>query len=211
MRGFISEMGTVLRIHVARQYGEFTMTRAAGPAREIARPGLPPTEIAIKIRRHHLKLRPPQPGDIGRVVERHGALYAAEYGWDWTFEALVAQVASEFILKFKPARDRCWIAELDGAIVGSAFVVEKTAEIAKLRLVYVEPDARGLGISRHLLDAASAFATAAGYRTMMLWTNRNLLAARALYASAGFVMTAEDGYHGFGHDLVGETWERPLP
>ena len=187
------------------------MTGVANPARQNPTLGLPPAEIVIDARGHHLQLRPPQPGDIGFVVHRHGALYADEYGWDWTFEALVAQVASEFALKFNPARDRCWIAELDGRSVGSAFVVEKSAGIAKLRLVYVEPEARGLGISRHLLDAAMAFASAAGYAKMMLWTNRNLIAARGLYASAGFVMTAEDPNRGFGHDLVGETWERPLP
>ena len=157
-----------------------------------------------------LILRAPGPGDIGWVIHRHGALYASEYGWDWTFEALVAQVASEFILKFRPARDRGWIAELDGRVVGSAFVVEKTGEIAKLRLLYVEPEARGLGISRHLLNATLTFARTAGYQTMMLWTNRNLAAARGLYASAGFKMTLQEPYRGFGHDLVGETWELPL-
>ena len=143
-------------------------------------------------------------------MHRHGALYAAEYDWDWTFEALVAHVASEFAIKFKPARERCWIAELDGRIIGATFVVEKTAEIAKLRLVYVEPEARGLGISRLMLGAALTFARSADYRTMMLWTNRNLVAARGLYASAGFTLTLEEPYHGFGHDLVGETWELGL-
>jgi GNAT superfamily N-acetyltransferase len=172
---------------------------------------LPPPVIVHQANGKLLRLRPPAPGDMGWVVHRHGALYAADYGWDWTFEALVAQVASEFVLKFNPARERCWIAELDGRVVGSAFVVGKSAEIAKLRLVYVEPDARGLGISRHLLDASLAFAAAAGYAKMMLWTNRNLTAARGLYASSGFTMTLEEPYHGFGHDLVGETWERVLP
>jgi GNAT superfamily N-acetyltransferase len=192
---------------------------------EGACPSLPPQEIVHDVRGKTLRLRPPAPGDIGWVVHRHGALYAAEYGWDWTFEALVAQVASEFVLKFNPALDRCWIAELEGRVVGSAFVVAKPGEdagpgegagdtsggIAKLRLVYVEPDARGYGISRHLLDASLAFAHAAGYAKMMLWTNRNLAAARGLYASTGFAMTLEEPYHGFGHDLVGETWERALP
>ncbi len=178
-----------------------------------ARPAvaLPAAEIVADVRGRSLRLRPPAPGDIGWVVHRHGALYAAEFGWDWTFEALVAQVASEFVLKFQPERERCWIAELDGRVVGSSFVVEKSAEVAKLRLVYVEPDARGLGISRHLLQASLAFAAAAGYVTMKLWTNRNLTAARGLYASAGFKMTLEEPYRGFGHDLVGETWERALP
>ena len=158
-----------------------------------------------------LLLRPPRAGDIGHVVQRHGALYAEEYGWDWTFEALVAQVAAEFIMQYKPTRDRCWIAELNGRVVGSTFVVEKSDAIAKLRLVYVEPDARGHGIARHLLEAALAFATTAGYTQMMLWTNHNLTAARSLYAAAGFTMTLEEPYRGFGHDLVGETWHRPLP
>ena len=176
-----------------------------------AEPLLPAETIVHQIRGRVLRLRPPVPGDMGWVTHRHGALYYAEYGWDWTFEALVGVVTSEFVTKFKAGRDRCWIAELDGRVVGSTFVVEKSADIAKLRLVYVEPDARGFGVSRLMLDAALAFATAAGYSTMMLWTNRNLTAARGLYASAGFKLTLEEPYHGFGHDLVGETWERPLP
>lgn len=171
---------------------------------------LPPERLVCDVKGRTLVLRPPLPGDIGFVVHRHGVLYAAEYGWDWTFEALVAQVAAEFILKFKPARERCWIVELDGRIVGATFVVEKSTDTAKLRLVYVEPDARGLGLSRCMLEVALAFAVAAGYTRMMLWTNRNLIAARALYAGAGFSMTQEEPYRGFGHDLVGETWERPL-
>lgn len=172
---------------------------------------LPPATILFDLHGRNLVLRPPKAGDIGHVVSRHGALYAAEYGWDWSFEALVAQVASEFVLKYNAARERCWLAEMDGRIVGSTFVVEKSAATAKLRLVYVEPDARGLGISRRMLDAALAFAVAAEYREMMLWTNRNLTAARGLYASAGFKLTQEEPYRGFGHDLVGETWMRPLP
>lgn len=167
--------------------------------------------LSIATKAGTLVLRCPAAGDIGHVVARHGALYAAEYGWDWTFEALVAQVAADFILKFKPDRERCWIAELDGRVVGSTFVVEKSESIAKLRLVYVEPDARGCGISRHMLNAAMAFATAAGYTQMMLWTNRNLVAARGLYAAGGFTLTQEEPYRGFGRDLVGETWERQLP
>ncbi len=177
---------------------------------DASRPPLPSAEFIHRTKGRELRLRPPGAGDIGWVVHRHGALYAAEYGWDWTFEALVAQVASEFVLKFNPARERCWMAELDGRVVGSAFVVEKTPEIAKLRLVYVEPEARGLGVSRQLLVASLAFAKAAGYGKMLLWTNRNLTAARGLYASAGFTMTLEEPYRGFGHDLVGETWELAL-
>ena len=174
-------------------------------------PHLPAASLSCDVGSSTLHLRPPVPGDLGRVISRHGALYATEYGWDWTFEALVAQVASEFILKYKPTRERCWIAELDGRVVGSTFLVEKSDDIAKLRLVYVEPEARGFGISRHMLDAAMTFATAVGYTRMMLWTNRNLVAARGLYASSGFTLSKEEPYRGFGHDLVGETWERPLP
>ncbi len=171
----------------------------------------PAAGIVTTVGSRQLRLRPPRAGDIGWVVHRHGVLYASEYGWDWTFEALVAQVAAEFVLTFKPGRECCWIAELDGRVVGSAFVVEKEDAIAKLRLVYVEPDARGLGLSRRLLEASMAFAAAAGYSKMMLWTNRNLVAARGHYASAGFTMVLEEAYFGFGHDLVGETWERALP
>jgi GNAT superfamily N-acetyltransferase len=187
------------------------MTTAAGPGVQSGARALPPAEISVETKVGKILMRAPLSGDIGWVVHRHGALYGREYGWDWTFEALAAQVAAEFVLNFNPTRERAWIAECDGRIVGSAFVVEKSNEIAKLRLVYVEPEMRGLGLSRHLLSASLAFATAAGYATMMLWTNRNLVAARGLYASAGFKMTLEEPYHGFGHDLIGETWERPLP
>ena len=168
-------------------------------------------DIVSRVGDRNLTLRAPRAGELGWVVHRHGALYASEYGWDWTFEALVAQVASEFALQFKPHRERCFIAELDGRVVGSAFVVEKSDAIAKLRLVYVEPDMRGIGVSRRLLEACMKFASDAGYRRMMLWTNRNLVAARGLYSSTGFVLTGEELYRGFGHDLVGETWERSLP
>jgi DNA-binding MarR family transcriptional regulator/GNAT superfamily N-acetyltransferase len=155
-------------------------------------------------------LRPHRPGDMGWVVHRHGVLYAAEYGWDETFEAVVAEVAGSFIKNFKPARERCWIAERDGEILGSAFVVEKSRTIAKLRLVYVEPHVRGHGLGRRLVEAAMDFARAAGYRRMTLWTNDVLLPARRLYDALGFKQTASEPYHGFGKDLVGETWEQDL-
>jgi GNAT superfamily N-acetyltransferase len=155
-------------------------------------------------------LRPPRPGDIGWVIHRHGVLYAAEYGWDATFEAMVAKVAADFIETFDPARCWCRIAERDGAILGSAFVVPKDAATAKLRLVYVEPSARGEKLGRRLLDEATAFARAAGYRRMTLWTNDVLVAARRLYSTAGFMLVASEAYRGFGKDLVGETWERDL-
>jgi GNAT superfamily N-acetyltransferase len=155
-------------------------------------------------------LRAHRPGDIGWVIHRHGALYAAEYGWDETFEALVAKVAAAFIDDYKPGRHRCWIAERGGRIIGSAFVVDASETVARLRMVYVEPDARGIGLGRHLVREAITFARAASYTRMTLWTNNVLLAARALYENEGFTKVAEDAYRGFGHDLIGETWERDL-
>jgi GNAT superfamily N-acetyltransferase len=157
------------------------------------------------------RLREPRPGDIGYVVHRHGALYHAEYGWDWTFEALVAKVAGDFIERFDPARDCCRIADLDGVVVGSAFVVRTDQpQVAKLRLVYVEPSMRGTGLGRALVEDCMSFARRAGYRRMTLWTNDVLLPARRLYQRLGFAMTASEPYHAFGHDLVSETWERDL-
>ena len=155
-------------------------------------------------------LRPPRPGDIGHVVSRHGAIYAEEYGWDTTFEALVAKVAAEFIERFDPASDVCFIADRGGEILGSAFVVRKDASTAKLRLVYVEQAARGTGLGKRLVDASMQFARQAGYRRMTLWTNDVLVPARKLYQALGFELTASQPYHSFGVDLVSETWERDL-
>ena len=156
-------------------------------------------------------LRDPRPGDIGWVVHRHGALYHQEYGWDWTFEALVSKVAGEFIDQFDPAADCCRIAELDGRIVGSAFVVRSGRPgVAKLRLVYVEPEMRGSGLGQRLVEDCMGFARRAGYTRMTLWTNDVLVAARRLYQRLGFELLAAERYRGFGHDLVSETWERDL-
>jgi DNA-binding MarR family transcriptional regulator/GNAT superfamily N-acetyltransferase len=155
-------------------------------------------------------LRPHQPGDIGWVTHRHGVLYAQEYGWDETFEALVAEVAAEFIKNFDPKKERCWIAEKDGEIVGSAFLVKKSATVAKIRLVYVEPKARGLGIGARLTAECERFARQAGYKKITLWTNSILHAARHIYEKAGFRLVATEPHHSFGHDLVGETWEKAL-
>jgi DNA-binding MarR family transcriptional regulator/GNAT superfamily N-acetyltransferase len=155
-------------------------------------------------------LRPHQPGDIGWIIHRHGVLYAQEYGWDETFEALVAEVAASFIRKFDARKERCWIAEKDGEIVGSAFLVRKSAAVAKIRLVYVEPKARGLGIATRLTAECERFARQAGYRKITLWTNSILRAARHVYAKAGFRLVRSEPHRSFGHDLVGETWEKML-
>jgi len=155
-------------------------------------------------------LRPPRPGDIGWVIQRHGVLYAEDYGWGADFEALVADVAAEFLRTCDPARERCWIAEMDGQNVGCVFVVRKTDEIAKLRLLIVEPSVRGHGIGARLVDECLRFARQAGYRRMTLWTNSILLPARRIYEKAGFQLVASEPHDHFGKDLIGETWERDL-
>jgi GNAT superfamily N-acetyltransferase len=155
-------------------------------------------------------LRDPRPGDMGWVVQSHGALYARDYGFDSSFEGLVAEIAGKFLTSFDASRERCWIAELDGAQVGSVFLVRQSDDIAKLRLLLVDPAGRGQGLGQRLVGECVAFARACGYRKITLWTQSILFAARKIYQDTGFVLVATEPHRSFGQDLIGETWEREL-
>jgi DNA-binding MarR family transcriptional regulator/ribosomal protein S18 acetylase RimI-like enzyme len=155
-------------------------------------------------------LRDHRPGDMGMVVNRHGVVYAREFGYDERFEALVAKVVAGFIENLQPARERCWIAERDGRFLGCVFVVEKKKSVAQLRLLIVEPEARGMGLGRRLVDEVVRFATKAGYKRLQLWTQSELTAARKIYRAAGFEIIGTEEHESFGKKLNAEVWELRL-
>jgi DNA-binding MarR family transcriptional regulator len=155
-------------------------------------------------------LRDPRPGDMGWVVQQHGELYAREFGYTAAFEAAVAKIAADYLLRFDPEREKGWIAELDGERVGSVFVVRRSATVAQLRLLILSPAARGLGLGARLTDECIAFARSRGYRKLVLWTQSHLEAARSIYRSRGFVLLKSEPNDDYGPHLTSETWELAL-
>ena len=186
------DAGAAGELRVAMTTIERLLDRSAAPAPE-----------PIVLRAH-------QVGDIGFVAHRQGLLYAQEFGYDETFEALVAQIAGRFVQTFDPKWERCWIAEQGGRAVGSVFVLRKSARVAQLRLLYLEPSARGQGLGGRLVDECIRFARAKGYRTLMLWTQSHLDAARRIYEARGFTCQKEERHHSFGKSLVGQYWTLAL-
>jgi DNA-binding MarR family transcriptional regulator/GNAT superfamily N-acetyltransferase len=151
-------------------------------------------------------LREPAPGDLGWVIHAHGAVYAREFGWDETFEGLVARIVVDYMNEHDPQRERAWIAELENEPVGCIFCVRGDGSAARLRLLLVEPDARGLGVGRRLVDECVRFARRTGYESLILWTNDVLVAARQIYEEAGFRLVRSEPHHSFGAELVGQDW-----
>ncbi|MGW0523742.1 bifunctional helix-turn-helix transcriptional regulator/GNAT family N-acetyltransferase [Crossiella sp. NPDC003009] len=179
------------------------LTEAMNTIREVLEPtrSRPPTVV----------LRAPNPGDYGWVINRNAVLYAEQFGWDHTYETLVARIVADYAGNHDPARESAWIAEVDGEAVGCVFCVAENADTARLRLLLVEPSARGLGIGSRLVEECLRFAERTGYSAITLWTNDILSAARKIYQAAGFELVAEEPHHSFGKDLIGQTWTRPLP
>ena len=155
-------------------------------------------------------LRPPKPGDYGWVIQKNGEVYAAEYGWNEEYEGLVAEIVANFIKNYDPQRERCWIAEKDGENVGSVFLVKADETTAKLRVLIVDPTARGIGLGQRLVSECTNFARQAGYKKITLWTNSVLTAARNIYEKEGYKLIKSEPHHAFGHDLISQTWELEL-
>ena len=205
-----SQQQTAALLSVLDEPGRRRLLQAAGTIESLL--GAPRTD------RPPYLMRAPQPGDMGWVISRHGAIYAQEYGWDVTFEGLVAQIVGDYIQHFDAKREACWIAERDGQNVGCVFLVqardEKTGKaergVAQLRLLIVEPGARGLGVGARLVTECERFARNAGYQRIKLWTQASLKAARAIYAKAGYRLVSSEPHRSFGADLVGEMWELAL-
>lgn len=166
--------------------------------------------LALSAEAGPVEVRPYRVGDLGAVAQRQGLLYAREYGWDATYEALVAEILAAFVRSHDPVSERAWIAERHGTMLGSCFLMRASETVAKLRLLYVEPEARGMGLGASLVRTCIDAARGAGYETLTLWTNDCLIAARAIYQRAGFVLVAEDKHHSFGQNLVGQTWSLDL-
>ena len=189
----------------------------AGMLQELAAPeqakfvgALEAAQSILERKARPIVLRAHRPGDMGWVVHAHGRLYFEERGWDERFEALVADIAAAFIKNFDEKRERCWIAEMDGESVGCVFLVKASKSVAKLRLLLVEPRARGAGLGRRLVEECIAFARAQGYRKLVLWTQSNLVAARRIYQACGFALAKKERHQTFGVKLVGEYWELAL-
>lgn len=194
-----TEIGDMLATLTEEDQGR--LIGAMGTIRDLIEPPGEPRPYVI---------RPLRPGDLGWVVHRHGVLYNQEYGWDQTFEALVARIVADYVDDHDPRRHDAWIAELDGEPVGCVFCVDRDEETAQLRILLVEPKARGLGIGSRLVGECLEFARRAGYRRMVLWTNDVLVSARRIYEAYGFRLVEEESHHSFGHDLVGQYWSLDL-
>lgn len=195
-----SETGIVKMLEPVPDTGRASLIAAMNTIRELLDPAAAPP---IALRAH-------QPGDIGWVISRHGEFYAQQYNWDSSFETLVAEIAGKFLKTFDPDREYCWIAERNGQRLGCIFLVRQSKTVAKLRLLLVDPAARGSGLGTRLVEECIATARRIGYKKLTLWTNDNLHAARRIYQRAGFVLVREEKHHSFSHDLVGQFWELKL-